>query len=257
MTLGEKLAKLRREQNLTQEQLAELLGVSRQAISKWESNAAYPETEKLIRLAKLYDSSLDYLLLDKPYAQKQETVVHRLDLSSVCIEKVSERKIGNLPLWHINIGYGRVAKGIFALGLVSKGIVSVGLCSVGVISCGVLGIGLLAFGSLALGLMAVGAIAVGLLALGAVAVGVFAAGASATGLFAAGAAAFGKYAALGDSATAAVAIGISEARGSAVEVLTQSWDARQSRLVISWLRENVPGYLAAFRDMFLWLCSLI
>ena len=40
MTTGEKLAKLRREQNLTQEQLAELLGVSRQAISKWESGVS-------------------------------------------------------------------------------------------------------------------------------------------------------------------------------------------------------------------------
>ncbi|HIS59066.1 MAG TPA: helix-turn-helix transcriptional regulator, partial [Candidatus Faecousia faecipullorum] len=59
MSLGEKLARLRREHNLTQEQLAELLGVSRQAISKWESNAAYPETEKLIRLARMYDCSLD------------------------------------------------------------------------------------------------------------------------------------------------------------------------------------------------------
>ena len=40
MTTGEKLAKQRREQNLTQEQLAELLGVSRQAISKWESGGS-------------------------------------------------------------------------------------------------------------------------------------------------------------------------------------------------------------------------
>ena len=40
MMTGEKLAKLRREQNLTQEQLAELLGVSRQAISKWESGGS-------------------------------------------------------------------------------------------------------------------------------------------------------------------------------------------------------------------------
>lgn len=257
MTLGEKLAKLRREQNLTQEQLAELLGVSRQAISKWESNAAYPETEKLIRLAKLYNCSLDYLLLDKPWEQKQETVVQKLDFSSLYIEKVSEKKIGNLPLWHINVGYGRVARGVFALGLAAKGIVSVGLFSIGLVSIGVMGVGALAFGSFALGLMAVGAIAVGLLAFGAVAVGIFAAGASVTGMFAAGAAALGKYAALGDSATAAVAIGISEARGSAMEVLTDAWDARQSQLVTNWLGENVPGYLSVFKELFLWFCSMI
>ena len=49
MTLGEKLSKLRKEYNYTQEQLADILGVSRQSISKWESDIAYPETDKLIR----------------------------------------------------------------------------------------------------------------------------------------------------------------------------------------------------------------
>lgn len=61
MTTGEKISKLRRDNNYTQEQLAELLGVSRQAISKWESSLAYPETDKLIRLGELFDCSLDYL----------------------------------------------------------------------------------------------------------------------------------------------------------------------------------------------------
>ena len=59
MTLGEKLAKLRREQNYTQEQLAQLMGVSRQAVSRRESDLAYPETEKLLRLGKLYHCSMD------------------------------------------------------------------------------------------------------------------------------------------------------------------------------------------------------
>ena len=62
MTLGEKLAKLRKEKNYTQEQLAEILGVSRQSVSKWESDASYPETEKLLRLGELYGCSMDYLL---------------------------------------------------------------------------------------------------------------------------------------------------------------------------------------------------
>ena len=62
MTLGEKIAKQRKELNCTQEQLADILGVSRQSISKWESNITYPETDKLIALGKLFDCSLDYLL---------------------------------------------------------------------------------------------------------------------------------------------------------------------------------------------------
>lgn len=65
MTMGEKLAKLRKEHNLTQEQFAELLKVSRQSVSKWELNTTYPDTEKLIRISKLFDCSLDYLLKDE------------------------------------------------------------------------------------------------------------------------------------------------------------------------------------------------
>ena len=64
MTLGEKIAKQRKSLNYTQEQLADILGVSRQSISKWESDIAYPETEKLIELGKLFDCSMDYLLKD-------------------------------------------------------------------------------------------------------------------------------------------------------------------------------------------------
>lgn len=61
MTLGEKLSKLRKEYNYTQEQLADILGVTRQSISKWESDIAYPETDKLIKMGKLFECSMDYL----------------------------------------------------------------------------------------------------------------------------------------------------------------------------------------------------
>ena len=62
MTLGEKITRQRKERNYTQEQLADILGVSRQSISKWETDLAYPETEKLLELGKLFDCSMDYLL---------------------------------------------------------------------------------------------------------------------------------------------------------------------------------------------------
>ena len=65
MTLGEKIAKQRKELNYTQEQLADILGVSRQSISKWESDIAYPETDKLIELGKLFDCSMDYMLKEE------------------------------------------------------------------------------------------------------------------------------------------------------------------------------------------------
>lgn len=62
MTTGEKLQKLRKENNYTQEELAEILDVSRQSISKWESDGAFPETDKLITLSKIYHCTVDYLL---------------------------------------------------------------------------------------------------------------------------------------------------------------------------------------------------
>ena len=65
MTFGEKIAKQRKELNYTQEQLADILGVSRQSISKWESDIAYPETDKLIELGKLFNCSMDYLLREE------------------------------------------------------------------------------------------------------------------------------------------------------------------------------------------------
>lgn len=71
MTLGEKIAKQRKELNYTQEQLADILGVSRQSISKWESDIAYPETDKLIKMGKLFDCSMDYLL-NEDITEKQD-----------------------------------------------------------------------------------------------------------------------------------------------------------------------------------------
>lgn len=251
MTLGDKLAKLRRENNYTQEQLAEILGVSRQAISKWESGAAYPETEKLIRLGRLYKCSMDYLLMDEMEREPKQEVVQKIDLTSLCYERVSEKKIGRLPLWHVNIGYGRVAKGVFAFGLVSKGVVSVGLASVGVVSFGLMSVGLLAVGSLALGLLAAGAISVGILALGAIAVGIFGMGALAIGQFAVGAAAFGKYAAWGDAATAAIAVGLSEAHGTLFSRTGVSLSAAELGEIRALLEESVPWFLGIFKKLFL------
>jgi transcriptional regulator with XRE-family HTH domain len=62
MTLGEKLKSARKSASLTQEQLAEKLMVSRQAITKWESDKGMPDIENLKQLSKLLNVSIDYLL---------------------------------------------------------------------------------------------------------------------------------------------------------------------------------------------------
>ncbi len=62
MNLANNIKKIRKENNLSQEQLAEKLGVSRQSVSKWESEQAYPETEKIIQICELFNISMDELL---------------------------------------------------------------------------------------------------------------------------------------------------------------------------------------------------
>ena len=65
MNLGEKIYKLRKEKGLSQEALAEFVGTTRQAISKWENNQGYPETEKLLLLSNVFEVSIDFLLKDE------------------------------------------------------------------------------------------------------------------------------------------------------------------------------------------------
>lgn len=65
MKLSEKIVELRRMNKLTQEELASICNVSRQSISKWEADIAFPETEKLLLLGKLFHVSMDLLLKDE------------------------------------------------------------------------------------------------------------------------------------------------------------------------------------------------
>ena len=65
MKLSEKLYSLRKKNGLSQEQLAERLNVSRQAISKWESGISVPESEKLVVISSYFNVSVDYLVKDE------------------------------------------------------------------------------------------------------------------------------------------------------------------------------------------------
>ena len=63
MNLAEKIFELRKSNSMSQEQLAEQIGVSRQSISKWESGDSTPELERLVELSRVFNVSTDYLLL--------------------------------------------------------------------------------------------------------------------------------------------------------------------------------------------------
>ena len=251
MTTGEKLSKLRKEHNMTQEQLADLMQVSRQAVSKWESDLAFPETDKLVRLGELFDCSIDYLLRENSQRdgtkKEENTETQTLHVSisffSKPYEYVSQRRLGNLPLVHVNIGRGRVARGVIAVGFRSVGVLSVGLLSAGVLSLGLLSLGVLAFGVLSLGIVAFGSIAAGVLSFGAIALGaLLAMGGVAVGSFACGGVAIGNYYAWGGYANAKVAIGLTHAKGSVWSYCGEALDFDRTQM-LQKLREVTPTAL--------------
>lgn len=131
-TTGEIIAEARRKKGYTQERLAELLDVTRQAVSRWESNTAYPETEKLVRLAGLLDLDLNYMLTgertgDVPDGAQYAGLPYYggwIRMRVPHYEYKSGRTLFGLPLVHINIGVGVYrAKGIIAIGNIATGLI--------------------------------------------------------------------------------------------------------------------------------------
>ena len=72
MSIGQRIAKLRRNLDLAQEQLSEKIEVSRQTISKWEQDIILPPTNRLIKLSNVLGASVDYLLTGKEDIKKLE-----------------------------------------------------------------------------------------------------------------------------------------------------------------------------------------
>lgn len=255
MTLGDKLSKLRKENNYTQEQLASVLGVSRQSISKWESNIAYPETDKLIRISELFDCTLDYLLKDIEETTHNNQSNEKIHFSQKrLLERKSEKTVFGMPLWHIGknargfIAVGLNAHGVIAVGLKATGIVSLGMLSVGVLPFGMFSIGLLSIGLFALGILSAGCFSVGVFALGAISLGIISLGAIAIGDFSVGALAIGKYFALGDNARATIALGDTEAIGS---VFQKNGELSEQDItyVKQLLDSSTPSYLSTAKEI--------
>ena len=202
MDFSEKLMRLRKQAGLSQEQLADRLGVTRQSVSKWESGAAFPELVKIISLSEMFDVSVDYLVkdyveepdqqsVDSPDAARLEQKVDDLTryVKGSFYAYDSHARIFGLQLVSIRVGFvhrqqmrwENVARGVFAIGNAAIGVVSLGLVSVGLLSFGCIALGLLALGVIALGLVSFGVVAFGLLAFGVCAMGLYAAGVCAVG----------------------------------------------------------------------------
>ena len=160
----DRLNRLRRERGLSQEDLAEVVGVTRQAVQKWESGASRPDMDNLAALAQYFGVTLDYLVLgrdpspDVPPGGGQTVINNYYHPSLWEYEYKSERTLWGLPLVHIHLKNNSLvrAKGIIAVGNVAVGLVSVGIFSVGVLSFGVLALGVLALGCLAAWVLSAG-----------------------------------------------------------------------------------------------------
>lgn len=86
MTLGERIATLRKEKGLSQEALGELVGVTRQAVSKWEADKALPDVNNCVAMSKVFGVSLSHLL-DLEESAPTDLNEHQLEL----VERMAER----------------------------------------------------------------------------------------------------------------------------------------------------------------------
>lgn len=94
MSVGERIAELRNARNISQGKLAQDLGVSRQAVSKWENDLSSPDTLHLIQIADLLETEVEYLATGrKPVYQPAPIVINLLDRSGEQSPKVLVREI--------------------------------------------------------------------------------------------------------------------------------------------------------------------
>lgn len=96
MNFSEKLKEIRKNEGLSQEQLAEKIGVSRQAITKWETGKGLPDVENMVIIAEIFKTTLDELLRDSGARQKQATPVYTSEtVYDIDCEKHFDINIGN------------------------------------------------------------------------------------------------------------------------------------------------------------------
>lgn len=95
MTFAEKLKSIRKKAGMSQEKLAEKIGVSRQAITKWETDAGIPDIDNMMALSSLFNISLDELLSNEKTEKKQTDYLY---------ESVTEYDIDNTKRYDMNLG---------------------------------------------------------------------------------------------------------------------------------------------------------
>ena len=271
MEFRERLFELRRQAGLSQEELANLLGVTRQAVQKWEAGTSRPDMDNLTALADYFHVSLDYLVTGReapapspswegdPAASPPPapTVIHYYYHEGWHYEYKSERTLFGLPLVHVNIGRrDHWARGIIAIGNIATGFVALGGVTVGLLSLGGVSLGLLlALGAVTLGGVSIGGVAVGLLAWGGIALGYLAVGGVAAGVYAAGGVVTASRVAVGGVAAAPLAIG-RLADGAKIILVPPGGLSEQAlaqaHAAITEACPDAPGFVTRLLKFFAW-----
>jgi transcriptional regulator with XRE-family HTH domain len=102
MSISVKIQQLRKSKGLSQEQLAEKLEVSRQAVSKWESGTSTPDIEKLSLISELFEVSTDYLIKDEEISQSTQPVRQDIRIPrKLYIIDINKRKISTFEEFSI------------------------------------------------------------------------------------------------------------------------------------------------------------
>lgn len=88
MSIGERITELRKSQNLSQGQLADALSITRQAVSKWENDLAVPDALKMIQLADILDTDIEYLSTGRrTFARRPPVVLNEVQIVEKIVEK--------------------------------------------------------------------------------------------------------------------------------------------------------------------------
>ena len=114
MSIGERITELRNEKDISQCTLAQILGVSRQAISKWENDQSSPDTLHLIKLADILDTEVEYLATGrKPVYEEAPIVVNMVKKVDKVVEKIVRIKYVRNPLEYIILAIVCLIIGLF------------------------------------------------------------------------------------------------------------------------------------------------
>lgn len=116
MTIADRIQSLRKTKGMSQEELADAVGVSRQAVSKWESEQSVPDIDKIVIMSDIFDVTTDYLLKGIEPAVENDHLTMADVIDRKILTKENGNKLKNVMRWAL-IGLG-VLLGIDLLGLV-------------------------------------------------------------------------------------------------------------------------------------------